>query len=76
MLNTPPTTLAGSIAVLNFLHDYLKGEPDIALAARGVAHVTAALSAIAYPERRGPASFGVWRVCASGDAPLNTRLSP
>jgi hypothetical protein len=47
VLNTPPTTLAGSIAVLNFLHDYLKGEPDIALAARGVAHVTAALSAIA-----------------------------
>lgn len=47
LLNTPPTTLAGSIAVLIFLQAYLKAEPDIALAGQGVAHVTAALSAIA-----------------------------
>ncbi len=47
VLNTPPTTLAGSIAALIFLQDYLKAEPDIPLAAQGVAHVTAALSTIA-----------------------------
>lgn len=47
LLNTPPTTAAGSIAVLIFLQDYLKAEPDLGLAVKGVAHVTAVLSAIA-----------------------------
>ena len=47
LLNTPPTTLSGSIEVLIFLQAYLKADPDITLVAQGVAHVTAALSAIA-----------------------------
>jgi hypothetical protein len=46
-LTLPPTTLAGSIAVLMFLKDYLKAEPDLSLAVIGVGNVAAMLSTVA-----------------------------
>lgn len=54
-LDTAPTSLLGSIAVLNVLQDYLLAEPDVGLAARSLAHVEALLSTIVAASRSAPA---------------------
>lgn len=54
-LDTGPTSLLGSIAVLNVLQDYLLAEPDVGLAVRSLAHVEALLSTIVAASRSAPA---------------------
>jgi len=44
VLKTPPTTVAGSVAMLAFLQSYLGAEPDLGLAITAIGHVAAALA--------------------------------
>jgi len=43
-LKTPPTTVAGSVAMLAFLQSYLGAEPDMGLAITAIGHVATALA--------------------------------
>ena len=47
VLHTAPTSLVGSIAVLLFLQQYLKAEPDIPQTVNAIGNVTTVLSTIA-----------------------------
>ena len=44
VLKTPPTTVAGSVAMLAFLQSYLGAEPDMGLAITAIGHVATALA--------------------------------
>ena len=44
VLKTPPTTVAGSVAMLAFLQSYLGAEPDMVLAIIAIGHVATALA--------------------------------
>ena len=43
-LKTPPTTVAGSVAMLAFLQSYLGAEPDLGLAITAIGNVAATLA--------------------------------